>query len=76
MTEKQALQWIKNHLGPFIIPAIAGTVYTEDWLAAMAFRETGIIILRNAETKTPAEMWPLFKGDYGQRPRKYGAGLD
>jgi hypothetical protein len=79
MTEKQVLQWIKANLRPAILPAIAGTIYTEDWLGAMAAREVGILIVKLAPIHSPAEIWPLLKGDYSQRknethPQYHGFG--
>lgn len=70
MTERQAIFWIKDNLGPLIVKAIAGrpgVIYTEDWLAAMAYRETGILILRY-QGKPLNIIAPLMQGDYGQRP--------
>jgi hypothetical protein len=64
MTEKAILQWIKGNLGMPIKVAIAGTVYTEDWLGAMACREVGVLI--PGQPTVPD--WSLFKGDYTQRP--------
>lgn len=69
MTEKQTLQWIKTHLGEYIREAIKGTIYTEDWLAGMCYRETGFLIDRYVtQGKTPEQIHGLMKGDYGQRP--------
>jgi hypothetical protein len=68
MTEKQILQWIQSNLKQSILPALPGTIYTEDWLGAMACREVGGLINRYRATKKPAEIFPLLKGDYTQRP--------
>lgn len=45
-TEKEILIWIKKYLGKIISECVAGTEYSEDWLAAMACRETGFLIQR------------------------------
>lgn len=66
MTENTILKWIKVNLAPAINEAIAGTTYTEDWLAAMACRETGQLIARYYNMK-PADAFALMKGDYTQR---------
>src|SRR5436190_18492056 len=72
MTDLQALQWIKDNLGRYIKTAlelVPGTIYTEDWLAAMAYRETGILIHRYVPTGIPfKQICEKMKGDYGQRP--------
>lgn len=65
--------WIKTNLGPVIREALdqnPGTRYTEDWLAAMAYREVHNIIERRlkVDPKTDLEtMAPLMRGDYGIR---------
>lgn len=66
MTETKILQWIRLHLSNPIISAIRDTPFTEDWLAAIACRETGIIIVKQG----PVPDWSLFKGDYTQRPKE------
>jgi hypothetical protein len=62
------LKFIKENLSGIIKQVIVGTVYTEDWLAAIARRETGqkMIQLRNQGLK-PAEIWPRLKGDFSKR---------
>lgn len=70
MTEGEAIFWIKDNIGPVIRKALAdsgSTVYTEDWLGAMAYRETGILIHRYQD-KSPDVIATLMKGDYSQRP--------
>jgi hypothetical protein len=68
MTETSILKWIKDNLSPVIIPAIQGTIYTEDWLGAMAYRETGELIARYAPKGLNLEsISALMKGDYTQR---------
>ncbi len=76
MTERNILSWINNNLGPVIEQALAEAkrnnpdlLYTKDWLAAMAMRETGFLIARYAgQAKTPVQIHPLMRGDYSQRP--------
>ena len=63
------LRWIKEFLGPSIVQSIPGTIYTEDWLAAMAYRETGWKIGKYLNQKMTFEaICETMKGDYGQRP--------
>lgn len=62
------LRWIKEFLSPMIIEAIKGTVYPEDQLAAMAFRETGWKIEKYVNHKMTFEViCELMQGDYGKR---------
>jgi hypothetical protein len=72
MTDLQALQWIKDNLGKYIKTAlelVPGTIYSEDWLAAMAYRETGILIHRYVPSGIPfRQICERMVGDYGQRP--------
>jgi len=72
MTEKEILFWIKGNLGPLIQKAFAerkNTIYTEDWIAAMIYRETGFLIGRYVAQKVKFQtICELMKGDYGQRP--------
>ncbi|WP_276483539.1 hypothetical protein [Paraflavitalea pollutisoli] len=76
MTEKQAIAWILKELGPIIDKALTEAkaknpdlMYTTDWLAAMAYRETGFLIARYmAQNAKPEAIHPLMRGDYGQRP--------
>lgn len=76
MTERNILVWINTNLGPTIDQALTESkranpdlLYTRDWLVAMAMRETGFLIARYAEqAKTPAQIHPLMRGDYSQRP--------
>jgi hypothetical protein len=60
------LTWIKQNLKIQITVAITGTSFTEDWLAAIACRETGGLITKyvNAGSTTVALLAPLMKGDY------------
>lgn len=71
MTQRQILLWIKENLSPVIQKALEqnpDVIYTEDWLAGMAYRETGFLIGRYADKKMKAEdIHGLMKGDYGQR---------
>lgn len=72
MTTTQVLQWIKTNLGPIIKHALAentDVIYTEDWLAGMVYRETGILLHRYIRPGiTFQTISELMKGDYGQRP--------
>jgi hypothetical protein len=76
MTETQILQWIKDNVSPFLITAITEhkkknpqLLYTEDWLAAICMRETGLKIAKRLGQgfKVP-EIWAEMKGDWSQRP--------
>lgn len=81
MTETQILQWIKQNLGPVIKQSIAGALvsnpdllYTEDWLVAIACRETGQLIAKRLyqNPSVPSgeqlvRIAPLMTGDYSQR---------
>lgn len=62
------LKWIKDNLSEAILKAIEGTIYSEDWLAGIAMRETGFLIERYANQHLKADViFSLMKGDYGQR---------
>lgn len=66
--DQKMMKWIKDNLSGVINQAIAGTNYTEDWLAGMCARETGFLFLRYAnQGRSFAEICPLMKGDFGQR---------
>jgi len=71
MTQTRILYWIKENLAPVINKALKeneGVIYTEDWLAAMAYRETGFLIARYADKKmSPDSIHSIIKGDYGRR---------
>lgn len=75
MKEHEILSWINTNLGPVIDKAISEAktknpdlIYTRDWLAAMAMRETGFLIARYVGQKMKAEViHSLMKGDYSQR---------
>lgn len=75
MTNTQVLQWIKPNLGPVIRQAIAakpGTIYTEDWIAAIACRETGEDIAKHFPgwSMTPEKLFGLssiMRGDWTKR---------
>ncbi|HRP30427.1 MAG TPA: hypothetical protein PKV73_00980 [Agriterribacter sp.] len=70
MTETMVLYWIRDNLGEIIRKALSEkeVIYTEDWLAGMAYRETGFLINRYASQKLKPEIiFSLMKGDYGQR---------
>lgn len=82
MTNQQILQWIKSNLGTVIKQSIAAALiknpqllYTEDWLAAIACRESGGVIAKHAPAlpempsgRVLSVLAPLMRGDYGQRP--------
>lgn len=76
MTEKQVIAWILRELGPVIEIALEQTKaktpdlpYTKDWLASMAYRETGFLIARYVAQNAKAEaIHSLMRGDYGRRP--------
>lgn len=80
MTEKAVLQWIKTNLSHYIKEAVQGTIYSEDWLGGMTYRETGFLIDRYvSQGKKPDEIHGLMRGDYGQRkgeakPQYHGFG--
>lgn len=68
MTNTAILQWIKKNLSQQIKQAVSGTIYTEDWLAAMAYREVGFLIARYVSQGYKVEQISLLmRGDYGQR---------
>jgi hypothetical protein len=68
-TDQKMMQWIKDNLSGIINQSIAGSGYTEDWLAGMCARETGFLFSRYANQGLSfAQLCPLMKGDYGKRP--------
>lgn len=71
MIEKQTLIWIKDNLGEIIRKAISDSgsvIYSEDWLAALVMRETGVLIMRYVPRGNKFEdICMLMKGDYGKR---------
>ena len=72
MTNTQILNWIKTNNGPAIRQAIADTpncIYTEDWLAAINMRETGIKIMTLLNGGLSVQsINEQMKGDYSERP--------
>jgi len=72
MTQKQIMLWYRTALGPVIREALAkntGVIYTEDWLAAMAYRETWTVISKHEDkVAIPSRMHDHARGDYGKRP--------
>lgn len=82
MTYTDELKWIKANLGPIIKQALAAALaknprlpYTEDWLAAIACRETGELLAKRIAQagnipsgKQLETIAPLMTGDYSQRP--------
>ncbi|MCK9209273.1 MAG: peptidoglycan-binding protein [Ignavibacteriaceae bacterium] len=64
-TEVNLLAWIKRDLGPYIKKAIAGSIFTEDWLGAIAARETGFLIIRYVNKGYDLDtITKLMKGDF------------
>lgn len=76
MTNQQILRWIKKNIGLYIQKALLarpGNIYTEEWLAGIACRETGILIAKysfspSGNTVDPLTVCSLMRGDYTQRP--------
>ena len=67
-TDTKMLLWVKNNLGNIMQQVVAGSVYTEDWLAGMCARETGFLFTRFAnQGKSFSEICLLMKGDFGKR---------
>lgn len=71
MTTRRALYWIRKELGPVIRQALAmnkDVIYTEDWLAGMAYREVGQLIHRYVQPGVPINIiCSLMRGDYSKR---------
>lgn len=68
-SDQKMMKWIKDNLGETIRQSIAGSMYTEDWLAGMCARETGFLFSRFANQGfTFEQICPLMKGDFGKRP--------
>lgn len=64
-TEKELLAWIAENLGGYIRKAIAGTSYSEDWLGAIACRETGFLIIKYVNQGLPFdEICEKMYGDF------------
>jgi hypothetical protein len=60
----EVLQWIKQNLKPVIVNAVED-IFVEDWLAAIACRETGGLIVRYANRGLSlSEMLPFIQGDF------------
>lgn len=88
MTNTDVLRWIKTNLGPIIQTAIASAkaknpdlLYTEDWLGAIACRETGELIAKRisqagnvASGNILNVIAPVMRGDFSQRPGEKEAG--
>ena len=71
--DKQMMQWLKDNLSVSIKQAIAGTEFTEDWLAGMCARETGFLFIRFAnQGNTFEQIAPLMKGDFGKIAKRAG----
>lgn len=68
-TNKQMMQWVKDHLNNTISQATDDSTYTEEWLAGMCARETGFLFTRFANQGHSFEqITSLMKGDFGKRP--------
>jgi hypothetical protein len=66
--DQQMMKWIKENLGSIINQAIAGSMYSEDWLAGICARETGFLFTREARNgRTFDEISPLMIGDFSKR---------
>lgn len=66
------LRFIKTNLGDIIKQAITErqnrVIYTEDWLAAIARRETGPLMLQQTALGIkPPDLWAHMLGDFTQR---------
>lgn len=72
MTNRDILTWIKRELGPYIQKALLarpGSIYTEDWLAGIAMRETGGLMgIYIPQKSDPLVICSILRGDYTQRP--------
>lgn len=74
-TEEQLLEWISKNLGLIIRKAINNSDYTEDWLGAIAARETGFLIIKYVNKGLDVdEISKIMKGDY-RRGRYNGFGF-
>src|ERR1700760_96701 len=69
MTQTAVLHWIKTNLGAVIqqaILAFPGVIYSEDWLAAITMRETGILLYKYLpHEQEGTKISPLMIGDSG-----------
>ena len=65
-SNRDVLLWIKQNIKPQIVVAVTGTYFTEDWLAAIACRETGGLITKyvNSGHTTINDLATLMKGDF------------
>ena len=65
-SNSDVLGWIKANLSGLILSATKTTYFTEDWLAAIAARETGGLITKyvNQGNTTVESLAPLMKGDF------------
>lgn len=76
MNEKECLRWISVNLGEAIRKAMQDSkaknqalLYTFDWLVAMAYRETGIKIIKLIKKGfNTQDIIQNMKGDWSQRP--------
>jgi hypothetical protein len=64
-SNNDVLIWIKRNLGTFINTGLQGHKFTEDWLASIACRETGGLIVKYVNRGTSlTDMLPLIEGDF------------
>jgi peptidoglycan hydrolase-like protein with peptidoglycan-binding domain len=65
-SNSDVLLWIKQNLNSQITVAVQGSYFSDDWLAAIACRETGGLITKyvNQGNSTVALLAPLMKGDF------------
>lgn len=71
-TNREILLWVKKNLSAAIQQAIVDCrtdLYPESLLAAMACRETGIIIAKHGAANTMPIVSSLTRGDFTQRPK-------
>lgn len=71
MTNTDVLKWIKREIGPYIQRALLarpGSMYTEEWLAGIACRETGQLMgIYIPKKSDPLTICSILRGDYTQR---------
>jgi hypothetical protein len=77
MTNTDVLKWIKRNLGSIMLSSIErakvknpSLLYTEDWLAAIACRETGRLITRYPNAPL-ADVSAVMRGDLSQRDGEF-----
>lgn len=72
MSDTDVLKWISKNVSGIILRALSerpDAPYTDELLAGITCRETGDLIQRHINDKTPTnDMFALMRGDYTQRP--------